>query len=537
MAYVPQDDRLHGFFTCQSYLQHYARLSGRSAASAGEEITRMLQTMGLTDQAKTIVGDLFLKGLSGGQKRRLSIALEALSNPQNFFLDEPTSGLDAESALQVMDFLKTYARAAPGRRVILTIHQPSSFIWNLIDHVVLLSKGKLMYQGPRSDMESFFEFAGSPTPTNYNPADHYVTAVNDEFRHHALSVDEWATKYAEYTPTRRGNDVLTKSMVLTQTKQSISTNRTGSPLVVFELTYRYFLNLWFNPGIIFTRIAMYSMLGLMVGGLFYNLGDRRDFESVQSRTAVLFYCVAFFIFMSVAVLPFTVIERDIVDKEVRNRYYHPIYYQISQGIASIPGTALLALLVTAIIVGLTGLQAPYWYFLTMFLSLVCAEALAQLVSHVVPHFVIGMAMVAGMYGFFMLYQGFMLIPSDFPSWLRWTYNVGFHTYAWRTFMYSEFHDLGDLDSQAFPTGRDVLVAYEIENVNRGNDVSLLVVVCVVSQSQSCIVSATFLIFSWWSVQLIVLVGYACVLHLLSFIVLHLRYTLFKGKLIAPTKEE
>jgi len=114
-AFVPQDDRLHGFFTSKSYLEHYSRLAGKTPNP--QEIDNLLQDMGLTDQANTIVGDLFLKGLSGGQKRRLSIALEALTGPKNFFLDEPTSGLDAESALQVMEFLKDYARAAPGRRV------------------------------------------------------------------------------------------------------------------------------------------------------------------------------------------------------------------------------------------------------------------------------------------------------------------------------------------------------------------------------------------------------------------------------------
>lgn len=96
MALVPQDDRLHGFFTCQSYLQHYARLTGMpTTTNNNERITQLLQQLGLVEQAnkKTIVGDLFFPGLSGGQKRRLSVALEALSSPQHFFLDEPTSGL------------------------------------------------------------------------------------------------------------------------------------------------------------------------------------------------------------------------------------------------------------------------------------------------------------------------------------------------------------------------------------------------------------------------------------------------------------
>ena len=111
------------------------------------------------------------------------------------------------------------------------------------------------------------------------------------------------------------------------------TARSGSLAVSVELTYRYFLNLAFNPGILVTRIAMYSMLALMVGALFWNVGERTDFEAVQSRTAIAFYCCAFFVFMSVAVLPFTVMERAIVDKEVQNGYYHPIMYQIAQALS------------------------------------------------------------------------------------------------------------------------------------------------------------------------------------------------------------
>lgn len=407
---------------------------------------------------------------------------------------------DAESALQVMGFLRQYSRSGAGRRVIVTIHQPSSAIWQLIDNVVLLSKGQLMYQGKRKDMEGFFANTGNmPSSPGWNPADHYVTLVNDEFRHGKLhllalaerngsgdeeeaeesgsqppSVDEWAKMFREY---KNQKDLMSKELEITDkddenVPESVLTKRQSSLSAVGELTYRYFLNLWFNPGILGTRIAMYSMLALMVGALFYGLGDRDDFESITSRAAVLFYCVAFFVFMSVAVLPFTVIERDIVDKEVQNKYYHPIAYQMAQGIASIPSAALLAILTTVIIVPLLSFNDFGWYFLNMFLALTIAEALAQLVSHVVPHFVIGMALLAGLFGFFMLMQGFMLVPSDFPDWLRWTNSIAFHTYSWRSFMVTEF--VGEtFPNTPFPTGEDVLKLYEIEGVDRGNDVSRL----------------------------------------------------------------
>jgi hypothetical protein len=208
----------------------------------------------------------------------------------------------------------------------------------------------------------------------------------------------------------------------------------------------------------------------MVGALFWDLGERDDLRSINSRAAIAFYCVAFFIFMSVAVLPFTVIERDIVDKEVLNKYYHPVMYQMAQGLATIPSAGILAFITTLIVVSMLKLNEPFWYFLCMFLSLLISEALAQLISHIVPHFVIGMALLAGLFGFFMLLEGFMLVPSDFPNWLRWAYNVAFHTYAWRTFMVIEFR--GEIfDGDPFDTGEEVLEVYEIEDVSPRNDVS------------------------------------------------------------------
>jgi ABC-type multidrug transport system ATPase subunit len=436
-AVVPQDDRLHGFYTCKKYMQHYARLAGIGLTDeTNERIDTLLRQLGLAEQQDTIVGDLFLKGLSGGQKHRLSIALvslhiyyafvsriftslfaahsnqpfcivfgvlflllsqEALTYPEIFFLDEPTSGehhvirdicfnwssitllltatdcallrpltnrlgLDSESALAIMEFLRSYTRESEGRRVILTIHQPSSFIWLTIDHVILLSKGRLMYNGSRTDMEAFFSQAGYPTPAGWNCADHYLASVNDEFRMHNLTVDEWAAKFSSW---KQVNQIMSPSHGQINgtevARTNIETARSSSPVVVFELVRRYMLNLIFNPGtlcaakavcrrsffaqqltdafsnytgILGTRIAMYGMLALLVGALFWDLGNRNDFESIQSRTAVLFYCVAFFIFMSVAVLPFTVMERGIVDKEVQNRYYHPSLYQVAQAISS-----------------------------------------------------------------------------------------------------------------------------------------------------------------------------------------------------------
>jgi hypothetical protein len=181
---------------------------------------------------------------------------------------------------------------------------------------------------------------------------------------------------------------------------------------------------------------------------------------------------------------------------------------VAQAINSIPGCAILAFVTTLIIISMTGFREPVLYFLTMFLALLNAEALNQLVSYGVPHFIIGIALVAGFFGLFMLLQGFMLVPSEFPSWLRWSYNIAFHTYAWRQFMYLEFHDntFPDAVPTLFQDGNEILRYYEIEDINTTDD-------------------------------LVTLLGYAGVLHLLSILAVVIKYKRSKQMNVEQVKSK
>ncbi len=392
----------------------------------------------------------------------------------------------------------------------------------MLDNVVLLSKGKLMYQGPRSKIEQYFSKYGYPSPRNYNPADHYVSLVNDEFVLHEKSVDEWASCFEEWqvdqTPmesssfTSSSRDASPDSTAVVELNSSkiftnvVPSSRGRASVAVSELTRRYLWNLVYNPGIIGVRVAMYSMLSLMIGMLFFDLESKSSHESIMARVALLYYAVAFFVFMSVAAVPFAVIERGIVEKEVRNGYYHPACFQFAQAIASIPGIFALTLVTSGITVGMTDLRNFWPYTINMCLSLGCAEALAQLVSHMVPHYIIGIALVAGVYGMFMLLQGFMLVKSEFPGWLEWAYYMAFHTYSWRSFMVNEFRgNEMPFDSKEFPDGEAVLEAYDIDHVNITHD-------------------------------MLILLGYMLFLHLLSFVVLHLKFLKHKRNQVRRSME-
>ena len=172
IAFVAQDDSLQVTATPREAIRFSARLRlPRSTTSEDlDQLTeRMLEELGLTKCADTIVGGELIKGISGGERKRTSVGVELVTKPALVFLDEPTSGLDSYSAVQLCQVLKKVANA--GSSVLFTIHQPASEIFNSFDHLILMNKGRVMYQGSVNSVPSYFADRGHGAPKNYNPAD------------------------------------------------------------------------------------------------------------------------------------------------------------------------------------------------------------------------------------------------------------------------------------------------------------------------------------------------------------------------------
>ena len=165
-------------FTVAESLRFAVRFyHGYGAADTATLEAEALSLVGLESARETLVGDIFRKGLSGGQKRRLSLAVELVKQPAVLILDEPTSGLDSASAFGVMGRLRAMAKA--GHALAITIHQPSSELWSLFDKFLLLSAGRTVYYGKAEDTVQYFDSLGHPCPSTYNPAD-FVLALASE---------------------------------------------------------------------------------------------------------------------------------------------------------------------------------------------------------------------------------------------------------------------------------------------------------------------------------------------------------------------
>ena len=153
-------------------------------------VSDIIQELGLIKAKDTIIGDNKLRGVSGGERKRVAIATQLIVDPAVFFLDEPTSGLDSFQAQAIMECLKSLADS--GRLVISVIHQPRSSIFNMFDQLLLLSEGHTTYYGPASDASAYFSNIGYSNPHLFNPADFFLDVLSPDNRTEELDKDSKA---------------------------------------------------------------------------------------------------------------------------------------------------------------------------------------------------------------------------------------------------------------------------------------------------------------------------------------------------------
>ncbi|KAF5349768.1 hypothetical protein D9758_010179 [Tetrapyrgos nigripes] len=175
-GFVDQEDTLMSTLTVYETILYSALLRLPREMSFAAKRYRTLETMnelGILRIKDMRIGESGNRSISGGEKRRVSIACELVTSPSILFLDEPTSGLDAFNAYNVVESLVTLARDY-NRTVIFTIHQPRSNIVALFDQLLVLAMGKTIYSGEFSKCQRYFEEIGRPCPPGFNIADYLI---------------------------------------------------------------------------------------------------------------------------------------------------------------------------------------------------------------------------------------------------------------------------------------------------------------------------------------------------------------------------
>ncbi|KXS21368.1 P-loop containing nucleoside triphosphate hydrolase protein, partial [Gonapodya prolifera JEL478] len=345
VGFVFQDDLQLPTLTPREYFTQSAVLRLPETLSALEKSRRVEETLTslqLSSVADNLVGQP-PHGISGGERKRLSIGLELIINPSILLVDEPTSGLDAFSALNVMELLKNLTMK--GKTVVASIHQPSSEIFNIFDDILILAEGAVVFHGPVSSVVPYFTERGFRCPEYTNPADYvFINILSPTLAPSPIPklVDSFAKQQSHGQHHQVGNGIspgIAKEMVSFWTQYKF-------------LYVRAFRNSLRNRLVLRARIAQILFVNLLIGITYYNLPSRPAEAQIQDRGGLLFILsVSGFMSAILNVLGTFLLERNVFERENQCGYYDVPAYFFSKVAVELPNQ---------IWVPFVGISISYW---------------------------------------------------------------------------------------------------------------------------------------------------------------------------------
>ncbi|XP_077525502.1 ATP-binding cassette sub-family G member 1-like isoform X2 [Amblyomma americanum] len=386
-CYVMQDDVLLPELTVRESLDMSIRLRMPSLppAKRAHLVNEALSKWGLGECQNTRAGNL-----SGGQRKRLSIAQELVRKPPVIFLDEPTSGLDSSTALRCVSVMKSFA--SDGHTVICSVHNPSARLFSYFDVLYMISGGRCIYNGSVRALVPFLESQGLHCPMRHNPAD-YITEiacgengeVQTELSKHFTPPCTDAYKEIATHPTESRTLYGGRVMTRKELQDALSRHQENISYVVqfLVLLRRSFLCTVRNKVATHLRLAVYLSFALMLTAQFYGIGN--EAARATNNLAFLVLTIAMLLFQStmptVMVFP---TELRVLLREHRNCWYKPAMYYIARVLTEIPFLLLGPTMMVLIVYWATAQPAELWRLTSVILLSLqtCAttQGLALIVS-------------------------------------------------------------------------------------------------------------------------------------------------------------
>jgi len=436
-AYVQQTEVFYPFSTVRETVEMAARLrlgSSKSLEAKKARAEEVMQQLGLGKALDTKVGDgNRVKGISGGEMKRVSIACELVSSPSLVMLDEPTSGLDSTAALNVVKGLTELA--ASGHTVVASIHQPGSAIYSLFGTAVVLAEGRLAYFGPADDVVKHFSNIGYNCPPMFNPAE-YVLDVT--------SVDSSSAESEE--ESRRRLDKIKECGLQTVTLARQVSSGLGPPVEAntsyceqFALLYRRICrDALRNKVALIIKFVQQISTTLITVALYSNI----DGGGVVSITVANISALLFFVTINGLFGPlFSTIqafapEVNIVLRERMNNLYAMAPYYLAKLLVALPVELLPLLVGNSVAFWLLKLDHSAARYLE-YILFTCGMTFSSvglgfmLAAATGGNIQAASAAVGPIALIFLLLGGFFINTSTIPTWISWLSKVSYVSWSFQ----------------------------------------------------------------------------------------------------------
>jgi len=403
-----------------------------------ERVSSLLGQTGLSICQNVMVGDaIVIKGISGGQRRRLSVAIELLKRPVLLILDEPTSGLDSAAAEAVMRLL-THVACRNNLAIMCTIHQPSSYIFRQFDQLLLLARGQSCYFGPAENALTYFASLGIPSDARVNPAEFLIRTTNTDFcpeEQVSWICDVWRDRMV---PSKEKQAAA--AMPLPSRPACAGASCGVQVCVLFARCCRGAIR---NPLSFFGRIIVSCFSVAFVS--FAYLGVRqRSQEQVLDHVYLTMWLQQLPAFLCVGAVPAFSREYLCFHKEVKNGLYHPLCYFIADALVNIPFWFVLSLI--SILPGFCILDLNWQHLLQIWVLISCfvgwSDTVAQLCGTLFRNTAMATMVFILQTLVNMVFNGMLLVGTENVPWvLRWLFYVVPSKYSFRSGVTLEFQGL------------------------------------------------------------------------------------------------
>ncbi|XVE86511.1 hypothetical protein DITRI_Ditri18aG0039500 [Diplodiscus trichospermus] len=469
-GYVTQKDNLFPLLTVEETLMFSAKLRLRlPQAQLSSRVKSLIQELGLGHVAMTRVGDDRVRGISGGERRRVSIGVDVIHDPKVLILDEPTSGLDSTSALQIIDMLKVMAETR-GRTIILSIHQPGFRIVKSFGSIVLLANGSVLHQGTVDQLGANLSEIGLQLPLHVNIVEFAIESIEaiqqkrkrqQQVQEQVFSAPSQQGK-AEEGESRSGKFTLQQlfqqSKVVDEETVNIgidfpsdfANSRLQETMI---LTHRFSKNIFRTKELFACRTIQMLISGLVLGSIFHNVKD--DLTGAEEKVGLFAFILTFLLSCTTEALPIFLQEREILMKETSCGSYRVSSYAIANGLVYLPFLLILAILFSIPLYWLVGLNPNFMAFmhflLLIWLILYTANSVVVCFSALVPNFIVGNSVISGVMGSFFLFSGYFISKHGIPNYWIFMHYISLFKYPFEGFLINEFSKSGKCLEYMFGT--------------------------------------------------------------------------------------
>ncbi|KAJ4978239.1 hypothetical protein NE237_009019 [Protea cynaroides] len=463
-AYVMQDDLLFPMLTVEETLMFSAEFRLPRSLSKSKKKARvqaLIDQLGLKNAANTVIGDEGHRGVSGGERRRVSIGIDIIHDPIILFLDEPTSGLDSTSAFMVVKVLQRIAQS--GSIVMMSIHQPSYRIIGLLDSMIFLSRGQTVFSGPPSSLPQYFSEFGHPIPENENRTEFALDLIRElegssggtkalvEFQKSRESTNRQRNRDPDWQRLSL-NDAISASISrgklvsgATNDASSASTVSTfANPfwVEIAVLAKRSVTNSRRMPELFGIRLGAVLVTGFILATVFWHLDDSP--KGVQERLGFFAFAMSTTFYTCADALPVFLQERHIFMRETAYNAYRRSSYVLSHSVVAIPSLIFLSMAFAATTfwaVGLAGgVKGFFFYFATILAAFWAGSSFVTFLSGVVSHVMLGFTVVVAILAYFLLFSGFFITRDRIPMYWIWFHYISLVKYPYEGVLQNEFDD-------------------------------------------------------------------------------------------------